>query len=171
MNRYSTWFVIGPRGCGRTTALVTACNEINATMLCASHDHARRVAAEHGIPTHSIQGQGQGLRGPFLADHFTVETICHQYEDEISRLSSEGGIAYDLLVRWSESGACANTDLSQDTHAFLTTVSEELAPDTCPECHGTRKTVINKHVGVEDCPVCGRDDGEGQAAALSEIDR
>ena len=50
-------------------------------------------------------------------------------------------------------------------------VSEELAPDTCPECHGTRKTVINKHVGVEDCPVCGRDDGEGQAAALSEIDR
>ena len=49
--------------------------------------------------------------------------------------------------------------------------SEELAPDTCPECHGTRKTVINKHVGVEDCPVCGRDDGEGQAAALSEIDR
>ena len=53
----------------------------------------------------------------------------NEARSEIERLSSEGGIAYDLLVRWSESGACANTDLSQDTHAFLTTVSEGLATD------------------------------------------
>ena len=24
----------------------------------------------------------------------------------------------------------------------------------CPECHGTRKTVINNIIGVEDCPIC-----------------
>ena len=35
-------------------------------------------------------------------------------------------------------------------------IAGESEPDTCPECHGTRKTVINKHVGVEDCPVCAQ---------------
>ena len=39
-------------------------------------------------------------------------------------------------------------------------VSTELAPDTCPECHGTGKTVINKLFGVEDCPECSRDSTE-----------
>lgn len=29
----------------------------------------------------------------------------------------------------------------------------------CPECHGTGKTVINKHIGVEDCPECAADAG------------
>ena len=100
------------------------------------------------------------------------------------------------------------TELAVMRHKCST--SEERAPDTCPECHGTGKTVIRKEIGVEDCPECGRDseerepirdaacldagcdidgkephkpwcpnaseglaqdDGEGQAAALSEIDR
>lgn len=34
--------------------------------------------------------------------------------------------------------------------------SEGLPPDTCPECHGTGKTVIRKEIGVENCPECGR---------------
>ena len=35
-------------------------------------------------------------------------------------------------------------------------ISEPKEDEPCPECHGTRKTVINKHVGVEDCPVCAQ---------------
>ena len=38
--------------------------------------------------------------------------------------------------------------------------SEERTSDTCPECHGTGKTVIRKEIGVEDCPECGRDSEE-----------
>ena len=36
----------------------------------------------------------------------------------------------------------------------ITEPEEEHTPDTCPECHGTRKTVISKVIGVEDCPEC-----------------
>ena len=35
-------------------------------------------------------------------------------------------------------------------------ISEPKEDEPCPECHGTRKTVINKHIGVEDCPVCAQ---------------
>ena len=38
--------------------------------------------------------------------------------------------------------------------------SEPKEDEPCPECHGTRKTVINKHIGVEDCPVCAQTDGD-----------
>jgi len=59
----------------------------------------------------------------------TERWTSSDWHEEVQRLLSEGRAAYDLLVRWSESGACANTDLSQDTHAFLTTVSEEQSCD------------------------------------------
>ncbi len=62
----------------------------------------------------------------------------------------EGG--YDCCVKRARGALC---DITSDL------VSEEPSPDTCPECHGTGKTVINKHIGVEDCPECGRD-SEGQ---------
>ena len=63
----------------------------------------------------------------------------------------EGG--YDCCVKRARGALC---DITSDL------VSEEQPPDTCPECHGTGKTVINKHIGVENCPECGRD-SEGLA--------
>ena len=92
MNRYSEWFLVGPRGSGRTHALAEACRFIDATMICANHQHAASVRSLHDIPTISIESSPdrlKGLRGPFLADHFTMLHITTKYEVEIQNLSQE----------------------------------------------------------------------------------
>ena len=91
---------------------------------------------------------------------------CHDAATEIERLSSEGERMRKALERIE----CALTGVTavgpdgalQIAKSTLARVSEEQPPDTCPECHGTGKTVINKHIGVEDCPECSRD-SEGLA--------
>jgi len=89
MNRYSSWFDVGPLGCGRTTAIAKACKSINATMLCATSNHAKEVANEHGIKTASIQNVDHGYRGPFLADHYAIQSITHDYEAMIAERNIE----------------------------------------------------------------------------------
>ncbi len=93
---------------------------------------------------------------------------------EIERLSSEneamrkGLTFYALDDNWSYSVGEAIFHPADEygsgprwAKEALGLVSEEQPPDTCPECHGTGKTVINKHIGVENCPECSRD-SEGQ---------
>lgn len=89
MINYSEWFNIGPLGCGRTTAIALACKSINAIMLCADSKHAKQVEHEHGIRAISIQGVGHGHRGPFLADHYAIQSITHKYEFKIREQARE----------------------------------------------------------------------------------
>lgn len=52
--------------------------------------------------------------------------------------------------------ACEAADALEQAQARIDELEGALIDptSTCPECHDTRKTVINKFVGVEDCPVC-----------------
>ena len=85
---------------------------------------------------------------------------------ENSRLSCENSalrIRIDALADVADSFLKYRSnpvELASQISMALASVSEEQPPDTCPECHGTGKTVINKHIGVEDCPECGRDSEE-----------
>ena len=94
--RFSTWFLAGPRGSGRTTAICEAAKSINATVLAANHSQARLLKRDYGVDSVSIYAPGEGLRGPFLADHLAAEHIVLSLEQtikdsqkEICRLKSE----------------------------------------------------------------------------------
>ena len=82
---------------------------------------------------------------------------------EIERFSCEVKAVLDTVYGWRENDHpewfCRRT-AEWIADRVREAVSEEQPPDTCPECHGTGKTVINKHIGVEDCPECGRDSEE-----------
>jgi len=100
MKLYSDWFRVGPRASGRTTAIAEACIKINATMLCATQRDAYRITKEYGIKAVSIQYQPSvGLRGPFLADHFAISAMLHDYENEIHNLKRENRKLKENAVR------------------------------------------------------------------------
>lgn len=65
----------------------------------------------------------------------------------------------NLLERWVSSWNTGKSDgVYKDTKDVL--YGERFPADSrlrCPECHGTGKTVINKAIGVEDCPLCSDD--------------
>ncbi len=70
-----------------------------------------------------------------------------------------GGIEHTSLIRMIKETLSVTEPEEFATGSEVTrkpppSVSEEHTPDTCPECHGTRKTVISKVIGVEDCPEC-----------------
>ena len=84
------WLMCGPRGSGRTTVIAEACRSIDATMLCFSRQEADRIHRQHGIKTVDINMRGEGMaQGPFLADHKTMEEICHNYESQLIVLRIE----------------------------------------------------------------------------------
>jgi hypothetical protein len=68
-------------------ATAVACRALGATMICANHRHAQEVKLEHGISTVSIDAECMGLKGPFLADHFALQRITHEYETRIRQLT------------------------------------------------------------------------------------
>ena len=85
--------------------------------------------------------------------------------NELSEPKGRDLLPWSSFERVSEERATEMTPKEREImhdalKASVKDVSEGQTPDTCPECHGTGKTVINKHIGVEDCPECGRDSEE-----------
>jgi len=88
---FQEWLSIGPRGCGRTTALVEAAKKIGATFVCFNAQHAQQMKREHDIPTIPVDANPRGTRGPYIFDHNAMLEIAHQYERRIAELQSKLG--------------------------------------------------------------------------------
>lgn len=85
----NTFKFIGPRGCGRTTAIVEACKRIGATMVCSDYQQAKWIEGTHGIKTTDLNANALGTTGPYLFDHHAVDVLSADYEGQIARLREE----------------------------------------------------------------------------------
>ena len=81
--------LIGPRRCGKTTAICKAAKEIGATVICESQQHAEMVKKEHGVRTTHIDKEARGTKGPYIYDDFAVTKMCFKYESDNADLLDE----------------------------------------------------------------------------------
>lgn len=72
------WLSKGPRGSGRTAALVEATKEIDGTFVCVDHIQADRVHREHMVSVTVMSRDPSGLSGPFIFDHEVIHRMVHE---------------------------------------------------------------------------------------------
>jgi hypothetical protein len=77
------------RRLGRTTMLMKAAKELDAIVLAASLDHADLLKREHGVVAKSMEVNLEGFSGPFIFDHFAIETILIKAANKIEELEKE----------------------------------------------------------------------------------
>lgn len=98
MKSYLDWVHVGPRGSARTTALANAARSIGATLVGATHEHARMLEARHGVKAISVDRDVRGTQsGPYIFDHYTVESMILGYEAELHDLRRDLQLAQDKL--------------------------------------------------------------------------
>ena len=64
-----------PRQYGKTTLLCKVAKELDAVVIAANFDHVNHLQRTHKVVAKSIDTNMQGLKGPFLFDHFAIETL------------------------------------------------------------------------------------------------
>ena len=90
MNKYSKLFNVGPRGVGRTHALIKACKSIDGTFVCVNMTQEKNIRRrDTEVKTINLSTRSEGLRGPFIFDHYTMECIYWELTNHIRELEHQ----------------------------------------------------------------------------------
>lgn len=98
LSRLRNLLMAGPRGSGRTVALMMACASIGGCFVAGNkqdRDRLRKLVRQQKVPDVPIcaideLGEvGSKIAGPFIFDHCAVETMGHQLIDDCVKLLGE----------------------------------------------------------------------------------
>lgn len=78
-----------PRQYGKTTLLCKVAKELDAVVIAANFDHVNHLQRTHKVVAKSIDTNMQGLKGPFLFDHFAIETLLFRAANHIDKVEKE----------------------------------------------------------------------------------
>lgn len=74
---------------GKTTLLAKVAKELGGMILGANHTHARLLSRTFGVPAKSVDLNLEGFSGPFIFDHFALESLFERAADKIEALEKE----------------------------------------------------------------------------------
>jgi hypothetical protein len=74
------------RGTGRSTVIARAAQAIGGTVIAQNMAEAKFITKVHLVPARSADVNHDGIIGPFLFDHHTVEALFNSAADKIETL-------------------------------------------------------------------------------------
>lgn len=134
-------------------------------MLNANRKKVRSLSAEVKTKSDLIDEQDKHIF-QLGAENSQVRKDLMEAIDESVSLTHENAVMKQALKKLAKLPA-SEYDTLPGTLAAVHIIAGSVIPastqheesDTCPECHGTGRTVISGDFGVEDCPACWTKEG------------
>ena len=98
---------------GKTTTLAKATKELGGVMLTHTHKQALDIKHKFGVEARSMEVNLDGLMGPFIFDHYAIESLLENAANKIEALEKENA---ELKIK--------NEELTQE----ISTAVEKLTP-------------------------------------------
>lgn len=77
------------RRLGRTPLLMKVAKDLDAVVIAANVDQAKMLERQFGVVAKSVEINLEGLSGPFIFDHFAVETMFLKAANKIEVVEKE----------------------------------------------------------------------------------
>lgn len=85
------------RAMGRTTMIAKAAEATGGMVLARTHDQAKWIEREFGVPARSIEMNLEGFSGPFFFDHHAIEGLLLNAANKIEELEKKVQILSEYI--------------------------------------------------------------------------
>lgn len=96
---------------GKTTSLAKITKELGGILLTANIEEAKRIGRAHNVPTKSIDVNLESVSGPFIMDHYALESLLLRTANKIESLEN----TIEELEKQNEELKRQTKDLWSDT--------------------------------------------------------